>query len=264
MTPQEGQLLFLGTGGSMGIPVIGCSCEVCKSSSPFNKRTRSAAYLTVGSKHYLIDVGPDFRMQALCHAITQIDGLLLTHAHYDHTAGLDDLRVFSQLTKQKIPCLLSRETLNEVQLRFGYLFQDPGRYPATLTRLDVRLLPDERGTVDFEGLRVHYFTYRQLGMSVNGFRFGDLAYVSDIRDYPESIFEDLKGVRQLILSALRYTPNPMHFTIDDAIAFARRVGAEQTWLTHLAHDLEHEKTNAALPSDIQLAYDGLVINFTSE
>lgn len=254
-----GTLRLLGTSASAGVPVIGCRCDVCTSSNPYNRRQRSAALLTINKKNFLIDSGPDVRMQALRWEINSLDGVLFTHAHQDHTAGIDDLRIYYIRSQKSLPCLLSQATLDDIATRFSYLFT-----PSLNTRLEFLTLPDERGSILFEGLLIRYFTFQQLSMPVNGYRFGDLAYVSDIRDYPETIFEDLKGVRTLVISALRYTPSPMHLTVDEAVAFAERVGAQHTYLTHLSHDLEHEKTNAYLPQNVRMGYDGMIIDFHVE
>lgn len=256
-----GKLLFLGTGGSMGIPVVGCECAVCHSDNPLNNRLRPSALLKIGGKNFLIDAGPDLRGQALKYPFKTCDGLLLTHAHNDHIAGLDELRVFYMYQKQSIPLLLSADTHRDVAQRFGYIFEQDLRVAGLIPRFKVCLLPEENGKVNFEGLDITYVTYEQAGMRVNGYRIGDLAYISDIRHYSDAIFEHLSGVRTLILTALRFTPSTMHLTVDEAIAFAERVGAKNTWLTHIAHDLDHEKTNAYLPSHIRLAYDGLEIPF---
>jgi phosphoribosyl 1,2-cyclic phosphate phosphodiesterase len=255
------KLLFLGTGGSVGIPVIGCSCAVCHSKEPRNQRLRPSVLLQLGNRQFLIDAGPDFRLQALRYEITALDGVLLTHAHHDHTAGMDDLRPIYYRRHSPLPILLSAETAQELHLRFSYLFQpNPGHENFT-HRFRLQILPEAAGHVSFEDVEVQYMTYSQGGMSVNGFRVGDLAYLSDIRHYSPSIFDHLFGVRYLIISALRYTPSPLHFSVDEAIDFAKKVQAKQVWLTHISHDLEHNQTNAYLPANMCLAYDGLQIEF---
>lgn len=259
MTIMNAKLLFLGTGGSMGIPVIGCKCPVCKSDSSYNKRLRPSALLIVDGKRILIDCGPDFKEQALRYEIDQLDGIIVTHAHHDHTAGFDELRIYSLRSHQAIPCLLSPDTLTDLKRRFYYIFDKNSSYTATTAKFQLQLLERERGEISFLGLNIRYFSYKQGGMLINGFRFGNLAYVSDIREYPETIFEDLKGIETLVISALRFSPTPLHFSVDEAIDFARRTGAKKTWLMHIAHELDHEKTNVYLPADIRLAYDGLVI-----
>jgi phosphoribosyl 1,2-cyclic phosphate phosphodiesterase len=256
---MKGKLIFLGTGGSVGIPVIGCSCEVCHSTDPLNQRLRPSALLQCEQRQFLIDAGPDFRMQALRYGITKIDGLLLTHAHYDHTAGIDDLRPLYYRRQAPLPVLLSAATAQELRMRFFYLFQSADE--KFVSRFHLQVLPDQAGSVMFENLLIQYMTYSQGGMLVNGYRIGDLAYLSDIRHFSPSIFEDLEGVRYLIISALRYTPSPLHFSVDEAIDFAKQVKAERVWLTHISHELEHHKTNAYLPEYMSLAYDGLVIDF---
>lgn len=258
---MSGRFLFLGTGGSMGIPMIGCDCSVCTSPSPHDKRLRPSAFISLGAKNFILDPGPDFRLQALSHNIRRLDGVLITHAHQDHIGGLDELRIFCIRNKKPLPALMSKETFSELKTRFGYIFQKDLPEGQFVTQLDVLALEKERGSIHFEGYRIDYMSFEQAKMKVNGFRMGDLAYLSDIKDYPETIFDDLKGVKHLIISALRFTPSPLHFTVDDAIDFARKVNAPHTWLTHISHELEHEKTNAYLPENVRLAYDGLEISF---
>lgn len=256
------QLKFLGSGGSMGVPVIGCTCAICQSSDPHNKRLRPSLLLRAGQRHFLIDSGPDFRQQALRAHIDKLDGLILTHAHHDHTAGLDELRIFTLRSGQSLPCLMSAATLKELKMRFFYIFNNANPYGLQQTaHLQVQLFPEEQGVVDFEGLKIEYLTYMQGDMPVNGLRFGNMAYITDIKNFPPTIFEALKGIDILILSALRYTPSPLHLSIDEAVDFAKQVNAKQTWLTHIAHELDHEKANAYLPDNIRLSYDGLELSF---
>lgn len=259
-----GHFLFLGTGGSMGIPVIACHCAVCQSESPCNCRMRPSALITVNGKRFLIDCGPDFRSQALHYHIDTLDGIILTHAHHDHTAGIDELRVFYLHQKKVLPCLLSEATASELRRRYHYIFDDRLAKQKFTARIDLQILEGERGQTSFQGMQIKYVTYTQGGMKVNGFRFGNLAYISDIKEYDDSIFEDLKGIETLIISALRPTPSPMHLNVDDAIAFANRTQAKHTWLTHIAHELDHEEANAYLPTNVRMAYDGLELNFTPD
>ena len=256
---MKGTLIFLGTGGSVGVPVIGCSCEVCHSPDPLNQRLRPSALFRLGQRQFLIDAGPDFRMQALKHGITKLDGLLLTHAHHDHTAGIDDLRPIYYRRSSPLPVLLSAETAQDLHTRYSYLF--PPEREGKISRFRLQRLPEQAGEVIFENIAIQYVTYTQGGMQVNGYRIGDLAYLSDIRHFSSSIFEYLQGVRYLIISALRYTPSPLHFSVDEAIDFAKQLKAEHVWLTHISHELEHHQTNAYLPTHMHLAYDGLEIEF---
>lgn len=239
--------------------MIACECEVCKSVSAFNKRLRSAGLICIGDKNYLIDVGPDFRTQALKFNIKHLTAVLLTHAHADHIAGLDDLRAFYFLEKKKVPCVLSQETFDEVKLRYHYMLQPLVAGKSLSAQIDFQILPKDFGDFELKDVHFEYFSYFQLDIKVTGFRIGNFAYVSDIRKYTEQIFQSLKGIDILVLSALRAAPSPMHFSIDEAIAFSRRTSAKMTYLTHIAHDLEYETTNALLPPDVRMSYDGLEI-----
>lgn len=256
---KESSFLFLGTGGSMGIPVIGCQCQVCQSKYPANQRFRSSGLLKIGEKKLLIDCGPDFRLQALKYAIDDIDGVILTHAHHDHTGGLDELRVYSIKHGHPLPCLMSKETADEVRMRYDYIFGKGRSFSKYTTKFETQLLEEQRGLVEFLGISFRYMTYEQSGMAVNGFCWNKFAYISDIRKYPEHIFEDLYGTKILVLSALRHTPSDFHFSVDEALEFSQKVGAAQTWLTHIAHELDHEETNNYLPPNVRMAYDGLEI-----
>lgn len=248
----------------MGIPVIGCSCPVCKSENPHNMRMRASIFCQIAGQAILVDCGPDFRQQALRHGIENVDGLIFTHAHNDHTAGIDELRVVCMRSGRPIPCLLSSDTAEDLKIRFNYLFEEREPYAGLVARFGMQEFERDRGEVVFQGIRIQYFSYHQLGMRVDGLRFGDLAYVSDIKDFPETIFEDLKGVKTLILSALRFQRTKMHFSVDDAIDFAKKVGAEKTWLMHVSHELEHDAGNAYLPEGIEIAYDGLQLEFEAD
>jgi phosphoribosyl 1,2-cyclic phosphate phosphodiesterase len=256
---MSNSFLFLGSGGSLGIPVVGCSCEVCRSSSPYNKRLRPSGVLSYGGKRLLIDVGPDFRAQALKFGVNHLDGLLITHTHFDHIAGFDELRVFPFQAQKRLPCLLSDSSMKDLSLRYYYLLHKQVDGEVVSSKFNFQILEGDFGTTDFLGVEIGYVSYTQAEMKVTGFRFGDFAYISDIRYYTDAVPNALRGVKTLVLSALRSTTSEAHFTIQDALHFSRLVGAKQTWLTHIAHELDHLATNAQLPGDVQLAYDGLEI-----
>ena len=253
---------FLGTSASAGVPIIGCKCGICTSLDPRDQRLRSAGLIRIAGKSLLIDVGPDFRSQALKYGIDQVDGLLLTHTHYDHIAGIDDLRIFNVRSKRPMPCLLSQESLSDIERRYFYFFETDKKKPDATARFDFQVLPEElTGKVEFLGFPIAYGTYYQGGMRVNGFRLGDFAYVSDIRDFDDSIFEMLEGVKILALSALRIEPSEVHLNFEEAVAFAEKCKAEQTWITHLSHFVDHDKGNELFPPNIKMAYDGLQLDF---
>ncbi len=237
---------LLGTGGSFGIPGIGCDCPVCLSTHKKNKRLRTSAFIEAGGKKILIDASPDIRQVALLYKMDKIDQVLLSHFHEDHIGGLNDLRPFFMKNDKPIPLYLSEETLREISSRFGYL----------LDRFEIKLLEDETGSID--GFR--YFTYSQGPTCVTGFRFGDFAYLTDIKVYPEAIFHELKGVKILVLGAIHEEGTGMHFSFPEAIEFGKRSKSPRIIFTHLAHEVDHEQGSAMLPSGFELGYDGMVFD----
>lgn len=251
--------LFIGTGSSLGIPVIGCPCSQCHSSDPKNKRFRSSLLLNMGGKVVLIDAGPDFKAQALKYSINHLDGVIFTHAHQDHTGGVDDLRIYHYRNKGPLPCLVSRPTAEDLKHRFYFMFKEQPFESVKSNRLELNILENKEGNINFLGIPIRYFSYEQIGMQVTGLRIGSFAYVTDIKTYTPDVFQELKGVKTLVLSALKFTPSHMHFTVDEAIEFIEKVNPQRAFLTHIAHELDHEKTNAYLKAPIELAYDGLKI-----
>ncbi len=261
---RKGTLLFLGTGASSGIPVIGCDCAICQSSDPKNQRMRAAVRIQYEDKTVLIDAGPDFRQQALRYAIRRVDGLMLTHTHYDHVGGLEELRIYNFRQKQAIPCLLSAESYQEIEKLFYYLFEnkESNGIKNYTSQFEFLSLKETKGQILFCGLPVRYFSYIQGGMKVLGYRLGDLAYVTDIKHYPETIFEELQGLKTLVVSALRARSSTIQFSIDEAIEFAKKTGAQETYLMHMSHEIEHTQLLQMLPPSITAAYDGLELTFT--
>jgi phosphoribosyl 1,2-cyclic phosphate phosphodiesterase len=256
---MQPKLLFLGTGASSGVPLIGCDCSVCTSSSSFNKRLRPSALLNYGDKQILIDAGPDFRVQALTHHIRKLDGVILTHTHYDHIGGVDDLRVYYLIQHHPLSCLASRETYQQMRLRLPYLFQTKQEGRSLSAQLEFQVIDEGFGSVTFQGLDFHIVSYLQSGHEVIGFRIGDLAFISDIQEYTPRVIDEIRGVKRLVVSALREQPSLAHLTIMEAIEFSRQVRAEVTYLTHLSHDVDHEAVSKKLPPNVFLAYDGLSI-----
>lgn len=243
----------------MGTPVVTCKCAVCTSSDPLNHRLRPAGLLKLGEQRFLIDTGPDFRYQALKYGIDRLDGVLITHTHFDHIAGLDDLRVFYFLQKKTLPCLLSQASIDDLKKTHDYIFKKSNDVDMGGTRFDFQVIQKDFGMEKFGGHSWQVATFEQGGMKITGFRLGSFAYIMDLKHFSPEIFQALKGVEVLVMSALRYRPSPAHLTMDEAVAFAAKIGAKQTWFSHVSHELDHLTTNQQLPAGVKLAYDGLEI-----
>ena len=209
-----------------------------------------------------MDIGPDFRSQALRYQIDHLDGLILTHTHYDHIAGIDELRIFYLRQQRPFPCLLSWESLEDLKRRYNYFFQPIGEVPTLSAQLEFFLCEEEIGELEFLGLKVGYCSYLQGGTKVNGFRVGDFAYFTDIKDYDDSVFLLLRGVQTLVLSALREESSPLHLAVQEAVDFAKRAGVKKCYLTHISHALDAESAPRQLPPEVELAFDGLRVQVT--
>lgn len=246
---------FLGTGTSHGVPMIGCDCAVCRSDDPRDKRLRPSICLeTDDEARVLIDTTPDLRQQCLRDGIRRVDAVVYTHAHADHILGFDELRRFNHLTRQPVPVYGEAETLAALRRTFSYAF-DPGA-PRGGGVPDVDLRPIT-GPFEVAGLRLQPLTVMHGRTPVLGFRVGGFAYLTDCNAIPEPTLAALGGLEVLVLDALRHKTHPTHFTVAEAVAAAARIGARQTYLTHMCHDLGHAATCAALPAGVTLAYDGL-------
>ena len=265
MGMREGEMIrvtVLGTGTSTGIPVIGCTCPVCTSEDSRDQRLRCSCFVSTPSVDLLIDAGPDFRQQAIRAGLSNIDAVLITHHHFDHIVGLDDLRPFLFENREAIPCYsspLSADVLNQM---FAYIFQD-GSYPGT-PRLTLNAVAD-RFEVASRGneLNTEWVTpipVEHGDLAIYGYRIGTFAYLTDTSGIPESSMALLEGLDVLILDALRHTPHPKHMTISDSVSTAERIGAKQTYFIHMAHSVQHAVEEAKLPDGMALAFDGLTFD----
>jgi phosphoribosyl 1,2-cyclic phosphate phosphodiesterase len=246
------ELLFLGTGTSHGVPMIGCGCPVCTSADPRNRRTRTSAAVSDGERTILIDTSPEFRLQAIWTGLPRVDAVLFTHSHADHIFGLDDIRRFNYLQNAEIPCYGSKETLATIRRAFRYVFvatQEGGGKP------NVSLNPVS-GPFEAAGTVIRPLPILHGDLAISGYRIGRLAYITDCSAIPEPTFELLRDLDVLVLPALRPTPHPTHFSLGQAVEAAQRIGARETYFVHMSHRLEHEETNRSLPVGMQLAYDG--------
>jgi phosphoribosyl 1,2-cyclic phosphate phosphodiesterase len=244
----------------MGVPTLGCACAVCTSADPHDRRLRPSVLIRWGApqRAVVIDTGPDFREQALRAGLTCLDAVFYTHGHADHIMGMDDLRPLSFAAVKQggpIPLYASDETARVLTQVYDYTFSPAATYP-TRARVKLEPLSDRTIVHGAEFIRVPVMHGE---MKISGYRFGNSAYLTDVSSIPESSFALLEGLEHLIVSALRHQPHPNHATVEQAVGWAKRIGARQTWLTHIAHELGHEETNRTLPENVRLAYDGLTV-----
>ncbi len=248
------ELLFLGTGTSAGIPMIGCHCEVCSSTDPRDKRTRPSVVISQGETRVLVDTTPELRLQAVANSVDFIHAVVYTHAHADHIMGLDDVRRFNAVKKGPLDVWADAPTHESLQKCFGYAFRDPTGLSVFRPHLVPRAIegPFEIGPMTWIPVPLQHGEQRILG-----FRVGKLAYCTDTNHIPESSFDLLRDLDVLVLDALQYKPHTTHFSIDQAIEASRRIGAKNTYFTHIAHAVGHAKVDEELPEGIHLSYDGL-------
>jgi phosphoribosyl 1,2-cyclic phosphate phosphodiesterase len=258
----ENQLIFLGTGTSHGVPVIGCGCERCLDPNPKNKRGRCSVVLGLPGGNLLIDTPPDLRMQLLREQIGLIHSVVYTHEHADHLFGLDDLRIFANYLGHDLPVYCNETVESRIRKAYDYAFDDATRHyeAGGLPKLVLRRIENE--PIEILGTRITPIPLQHGRYVTLGFRFGNVAYCTDTNGIPASSRDLLQGLDVLILDCLRHSPHPTHFSLEQAVETARLLQPRRTLFTHICHDLEHEATNAILPPGMELAYDGLVVPLT--
>ena len=246
---------FLGTGTSTGVPAIGCDCEVCRSADPRDNRLRASVCVTAGGRNILIDCGPDFRQQMLRSGISHLDAVLLTHEHYDHTSGLDELRNFSK--SAPVPVYAEANVLTVIREHLFYCFAEhpfPGVAQLQLQAFDAAMPFTVQG-VEIVPIRVMHGR-----LPIAAFRIGRFAYITDMLTMPESEYPKLSGVDTLVVNALRHEQHLSHQTLDDALRIIARIAPRQAYLTHMSHGMGlHAEQERTLPAGVAFAYDGLVI-----
>jgi phosphoribosyl 1,2-cyclic phosphate phosphodiesterase len=248
------KIILLGTGTSQGIPIIGCKCKVCKSKNSKDKRLRTSAYIETDGLKILIDTSIDFRQQMLKYNVTDIDAVLYTHHHVDHILGMDDLRQINQRLNKFIDIYGNETTIREIKTTFRYaLNKQLIRYMAVpLVNFHIRINKSFK-IRNTKIIPVEVFHGR---VKIYGFRIGNFAYITDCSGIEEKEMKKLYGLEVLVINALRRRPHPTHFNLEQAIEIAKILKPEKTYFTHITHDLMHNETNAELPKNIKLAYDG--------
>ena len=255
---MQATLTVLGSGTSMGVPTIGCDCVVCHSVNPKDRRTRPSVLVSYNGRHVMIDSTPDFREQALREHMTQLDAVLYTHTHADHILGIDDLRPLTYYHKPgKMPLYAAPHACEFLRRMFPYIFQPTYKFGGLP---QVELYPIE-GPVELFGARFESLSVIHGETPILGFRFGSAAYLTDHSEVPSETLEKLRGLDILFLDALRYTPHPTHSTVQQSLKIVEEVKPKRAVFTHICHDLPHEATNALLPAGVQLAFDGMKLEF---
>ncbi len=249
------KITILGSGTSQGVPVIGCRCEVCRSADPRDKRLRSSIFVQTQGKNLVVDTGPDFRQQMLRLDADRLDAVLLTHNHKDHVAGLDDIRAFNNLQQNDMPVYAEPYVQKALRNEFPYIFADH-KYPG-VPNVALHTIGEE--PFEVQGVPILPIRVLHYRLPVLGFRFGDFAYVTDASSIPPEHLERLRGCKVLVINALRHEKHISHFTVAEALEVIDQVKPEVAYLTHISHKLGHTQTEAALPPNVRMAYDGLEI-----
>ncbi|MBX7095578.1 MAG: MBL fold metallo-hydrolase [Flavobacteriales bacterium] len=250
------KVTFLGTGTSQGIPVIACDCEVCTSADPKDNRLRTSVMIEAQEKVIVIDTGPDFRQQMLRHQVKHLDAVLFTHEHKDHVAGLDDVRAFNFRQKSKIDIYGTVEVHNALKREFHYAFSD-FKYPGVP---ELNLVEIENKPFSIQGIEIDPVRVMHYKMPVFGFRIGNFSYITDAKTISAGEMNKLKGTEILVLNALRREDHISHFTLAEALEVIQKINPVRAYLTHLSHLMgKHEVVREELPPNVDLAYDGLVL-----
>jgi phosphoribosyl 1,2-cyclic phosphate phosphodiesterase len=250
------KVTFLGSGTSQGVPVIGCTCEVCLSLDYRDKRLRSSIHIQADGKSFVIDTGPDFRQQMLRESIGKLDAVIFTHSHKDHIAGLDDVRAYNFIQNVSMPIYGTKALHEQLKTEFYYVFSND-KYPG-IPQLDLIEISDQ--AFDIQGVKFIPLPVMHLRMHVLGFRVGNFSYITDTNFIPDETLTKLEGTQVLVLNALQREKHVSHFNLEEAIVMAKKIGAPKTYFTHISHKLgTHKKVEKELPESIALGFDGMTI-----
>jgi phosphoribosyl 1,2-cyclic phosphate phosphodiesterase len=248
------RVTFLGTGTSQGVPVIGCPCEVCRSLDYRDKRLRTSIHLEIDNQSFVVDTGPDFRQQMLREGIRRLDAVIFTHAHRDHTAGLDDVRAYNFIQEMDMPVYGNLATLEQLKVEYAYAFHKTS-YPG-IPRLTLTEINGNKFSINNQ--EILPLPVKHLNMDVLGFRFKNFSYITDTNNIPEETLERLKGTEVLVLNALQREKHISHFNLEEAVAMVKKINPKRAYFTHISHKLGlHSVVEKELPGGILLAFDGL-------
>ena len=247
---------FLGTGTSQGIPMIACSCEVCRSTDPCDQRLRVSMHIETEGKSFIIDTGPDFRQQILRAGIQQVDAVLYTHEHKDHTAGMDDIRGFNYAQKSSIPLYAQAPVIEQLKREFAYAFAED-KYPG-VPEIEVHEIENRPFTI--AGVSIIPILVKHYYLDVLGFRFGDFTYITDANFISDEELDKVRGSKVIVINALRKTTHISHFTLDEALEVIEKIKPEKAYITHISHMMGlHAEVEKELPAHVHLAFDGLTL-----
>ncbi|MEZ6142617.1 MAG: MBL fold metallo-hydrolase [Zavarzinella sp.] len=259
MAEQDRTFVFLGTGTSTGVPVVGCDCTVCRSKNPKNQRYRASGLIQTPRGNILIDTGPEMRLQLLREEIRRVDAVLYTHYHVDHLYGMDDLRVLGKYHTEPIPVYCTEEVEAVIRRVFAYMFEWDHANRNYLPRLEFRTIDEQ--PFEVLGEKITPIPLQHHTFHVFGYRVGNMAYCTDVNEFPSRSWPLLEDLDVFIIDTLRYKSHPAHMGLNESLEVIERLNPGQAYLTHMSHELDYDAVNASLPGGVAMAYDGLRFRF---
>lgn len=257
LSQRSGEFLLLGTGTSVGIPIVGCDCRVCTSPNPKNHRGRTSVYVGAPEGGFLIDTPPELRLQLLREGIPWVHAVLYTHSHADHIFGLDDVRISGYRLEKSIGLHCEEIVEEQIRCSFNYAFEAPKHNTHHMARPQLDFQRINTDPFELLGLKIQPIRLMHGTLPILGFRINDIAFCTDVSEIPQESWQHLEGLDVLILDALRIKPHPTHFNLEQSLEVVERLKPKRAYFTHISHSLEHEEINASLPDHVELAFDGL-------